>query len=185
MLALEGQLVSLVPYMKEHVPVYHEWMKDEYLQHETCSEPLTLEEEYQMQQTWMNDQDKLTFILASKHFPRNQWGNFGGIIGDVNLFISSNEAEIEVMIAEAEMRRQGIAKEALLIMMSYGASLGITRFFCRINATNHASINLFSGLGFTKESYSEIFKQITMQTSTVPSCAYKIVNVPDATSSRQ
>ena len=46
-----------VPYLGEHVPVYHRWMKSEFLQAMTASEPLSLEEEYAMQKTWMEDDD--------------------------------------------------------------------------------------------------------------------------------
>ncbi|OAL70244.1 hypothetical protein A7D00_5775 [Trichophyton violaceum] len=56
--------VLLVPYSKHHVPKYHEWMKDPEIQEATASEPLTLEEEYQMQQIWRQDADKLTFITC-------------------------------------------------------------------------------------------------------------------------
>lgn len=42
---------------KEHVPTYHEWMKDPIIQEQTASEPLSLEEEYEMQRSWAEDTD--------------------------------------------------------------------------------------------------------------------------------
>jgi hypothetical protein len=47
--------VYLVPYSKAHVPIYHAWLKDPFLQQVTASEPLSLEEEYVMQQDWRDD----------------------------------------------------------------------------------------------------------------------------------
>ena len=49
---LVGERVVLVPYRAEHVARYHAWMQDEELQHLTASEPLTLEQEHEMQQSW-------------------------------------------------------------------------------------------------------------------------------------
>ena len=44
----------------------------------------------------------------------------GGMIGDVNLFLYSETTEVEIMIAESEYRRKGLAKEALELMLEYG-----------------------------------------------------------------
>lgn len=48
---------------------YHEWMKNPTLQYLTSSEPLTLDEEFEMQKRWLEDEDSnylgsQTIILA-------------------------------------------------------------------------------------------------------------------------
>ena len=108
--------VLLVPYRPEHVERYHAWMQDPDLLTATASEPLTLDEEYEMQESWHDDPHKCTCILLSVArlcltFPElstvlvdhdddrrwNEWlsrhPNFlsqslDAMIGDVNLFLS-------------------------------------------------------------------------------------------------
>lgn len=50
-----GNKVILVPYRKAHVAKYHQWMANPFLQEMTASEPLSLEEEYEMQASWKED----------------------------------------------------------------------------------------------------------------------------------
>ena len=63
---LLGRRVVLVPYRPQHVAKYHRWMADPYLQHMTGSEPLSLEEEVDMQREWADDDDKCTFIVLER-----------------------------------------------------------------------------------------------------------------------
>jgi len=63
---LSGEKTVLVPYRPEHVVRYHEWMKSPFLLEMTGSEPLSYDEEVEMQQTWRDDDDKCTFILLAK-----------------------------------------------------------------------------------------------------------------------
>ncbi|KAI9310312.1 GNAT domain-containing protein [Dichotomocladium elegans] len=162
-LVLVGSKVILVPYKKEHVLKYHDWMQSPFLQEMTASEPLTLDEEYAMQRSWHEDEKKCTFIIldASKV-----------MIGDVNIFLNDPDddptfGEIEIMIAEADYRRNGCGLEALKIMMGYALTeLGIKTFHAKISMANEPSINLFKDkLGFYPVSESQIFREVTLEWS--------------------
>jgi hypothetical protein len=63
---IRGAGVLLVPYMPQHVKVYHAWMQDEQLQELTASEPLTLEEEYAMQRAWAEDEKSAPRLAACR-----------------------------------------------------------------------------------------------------------------------
>ncbi|KAK2571860.1 N-acetyltransferase 9-like protein [Acropora cervicornis] len=145
---LEGERIVLVPYKREHVPRYHEWMQSAELLEQTASERLTLEQEYDMQRSWFQDENNC-------------------MAGDVNLFLNDNKldiAEIEVMIAEPSCRRNGFGREALLTMMNYGANhLGIKKYEAKIGCGNKASLSLFHKLGFVETSYSDVFNEWTLQ----------------------
>lgn len=83
----------------EHVPRYHDWMKDPALLEATGSEPLSLEEEKEMQQSWLDDPKKCTFIVHSTILTEGLEGKnvlhveheLSSMVGDVNLFLSEVE----------------------------------------------------------------------------------------------
>ncbi|KJE92448.1 Nat9 protein [Capsaspora owczarzaki ATCC 30864] len=136
-LALRGRHVVLVPYTAEHVPRYHEWMASEELQRLTASEPLSLEAEFEMQQSWRNDADKCTFIVLAQLDGTNPLQSdkdeIANMAGDVNLFLNDPDephtAEVEIMIAEPKFRRRGLAREAILMMLDYGERDGDVSMF--------------------------------------------------------
>jgi len=164
-----GNKVILVAYKQHFVPKYHSFMSDEKMLELTASEPLTLEEEYEMQKTWYNDPKKLTFIILSKDMStsddeREAW-EVGCMAGDINLFLHDNDdpynAEVDIMIGEPCCRNKGLATEALNLIMHFGIhKLQIKRFFAKISETNEASIRLFERMGFERINYSAAWKEI-------------------------
>ena len=50
-----GERAVLVPYLREHVPRYHEWMQDPALLEATASEPLSLAQEFEVHRSWTLD----------------------------------------------------------------------------------------------------------------------------------
>ncbi|KAH1099508.1 hypothetical protein AAZX31_13G012300 [Glycine max] len=170
--SLEGKKVILVPYMEAHVPKYHEWMKDPSLLQATGSEPLTLQQEYTMQLSWSQDPNKETFIVLDKDLVVGDFSHGEphpeAMVGDVNIFMNDLDdphvAEIEIMIAEPKSRRKGLAKESVLMMMTFAIEkLGINIFRVKIGESNGASLDLFQKLGFVQTSYSSIFKEVTLE----------------------
>ncbi|PRP79611.1 hypothetical protein PROFUN_12801 [Planoprotostelium fungivorum] len=161
---LDGENITLVPYFEEHVKRYHQWMSDPEMRELTASEELTLEEEYENQISWREDEH----IMC----------------GDVNLFFHSflneeeesnkeeehNEAnpyqtgEMEVMIAEVKSRGRGVASEAIHLMMSYAHHHLRTKvFLSKIGEDNEKSRRLFAKLGYRQTAEPNYFREITMQ----------------------
>ena len=157
-LTLVGPSCVLVPYRREHVEVYHGWMCDPGLREATASEPLSLEEEFQMCKSWSDDETKCTFIVCDLERK---------MVGDVNLYWNDHDdehiAEVEIMIAETSARRKGIATEALFMVMGYAVKEhGVDKFVAKIGFDNEASQKLFRKMQFKETSSSSVFREKTM-----------------------
>lgn len=133
-----------------------------------------------MQKSWHLDEDKLTFIIQeipAEAQPGTTALLQGRMLGDVNLFLSKEEredgsearttAEAEVMIAEADARRSGVAFNALRLLFLYALQhlpmLQPSSFFCKIGAQNDKSKALFQKLGFEQVSFSEVWQEAQLQ----------------------
>ncbi|CAD8167493.1 unnamed protein product [Paramecium octaurelia] len=134
LISFSTQRLKFIPYTAEVVETYHTWMQDPEILYLTGSEPLSLEEEYKNQESWLNDPLKHTFIIK----------NDKEMIGDVNLFfhqyLDDDEAEINVMIGNKNARRQGFAEEAIKLMMSFGLQqYKKTKYVAKIKDSNEGN----------------------------------------------
>ena len=104
----------MVPYCEKHVGEYHEWMKSPELQRLTGSEPLTYEEELQMQKSWRDSEDKCTFIILHKETFDEDQDEIRAMIGDTNIFLNEKVGEAEIMIAKSKFRGQKLGEKKTL-----------------------------------------------------------------------
>ncbi|EGD72067.1 N-acetyltransferase 9 [Salpingoeca rosetta] len=182
---VNGAQVVLVPYEHKHVAKYHTWMQSEELQELTASEPLSLEEEYAMQKSWREDDDKCTFIVLDRQVFDASSDEIEAMVGDVNLFFndpdSKSTAEIEIMIAEPSARGKGFGRQALLMMMDYAVkNLSVTKLVAKIGFSNAPSLALFERLGFKEVSRSEVFKEVTLEVQSTELSDYARQHQDDA-----
>lgn len=169
-----GKKVILVPYRVAHVEKYHEWMKSTELQEFTASEPLTLQEEYEMQRSWREDEDKCTFLILCRTTYEQSNDEIYSLVGDTNLFLrmengseKTNEcyqvAEAEIMIAEPEARGKGFGWEAMLLFLKYALqNLNIKKFEAKIGTKNEKSLRMFNKMHFKEVSRSTVFEEVTL-----------------------
>ncbi|KRY47244.1 NADPH--cytochrome P450 reductase [Trichinella britovi] len=165
--SVSGRLVVLVPYGKAHVARYHQWMQCDILRAQTGSEQLSLEDEYKMQKSWQEDEDKLTFIVVAKQlWQESRFDDVGAMVGDVNLFFTPDQrsAEVEVMIAEPAWRGRGLGKEAVKMMLVYAfQQLHVERFVAKIRSDNEPSLALFQSLQFEQFCRVDVFQELHME----------------------
>ncbi|CAG8499606.1 5498_t:CDS:2, partial [Paraglomus occultum] len=147
-------------------------MQSKEIQELTASEPLTIEQEYEMQQSWLIDDDKLTFIVLKKSDESTsslrELIKISKMVGDVNLFLNDPDdrsiAEVEVMIADPTARNSGLATNSLLLLFHYAIyTLGIRKLVAKISMKNQPSLQLFTKLGFKKTKSVDIFQEVHME----------------------
>ncbi|KAK3685951.1 GNAT domain-containing protein [Podospora appendiculata] len=214
--AVSTSKVLLVTYDRRHVLTYHAWMEDPAIQEATASERLSLAEEYSNQASWRASHDKLTFIVCQPSpsltpAPSPTTPGAGAVlagevdgpdkmIGDVNLFLTpydededEDEAycvgEVDIMIADAQHRGQGVGRAAVGAFLAYvsrnldgilaeyslscsleegrggdhdQAKPKLKMLVAKINAGNGKSIALFRSLGFEQEGAVNYFGEVKM-----------------------
>lgn len=145
--------INLIPFEAEHVPLYFRWMQSKELLEMTATEPMTIEDIEESQRRLLNDKTALSLLIqVSKN-------NVSSIIGDVNLFrhdfLCEDDlivAEVDVMIAEANWRRKGIASEVVQMLLNMRDPRHlpkVNKFIVKILEKNRPSIAMFTKLGFS------------------------------------
>ncbi len=131
--SLRGARVALLPYTRAYVAQYHAHMQDEELRTLTASEPMSLEGEHELWATLAADVHALRLILVTLGAPHD-------MVGDVNVHVDADDrtvAEVDVMVASRPHRRQGFAREALLLLLpECERALGIGTWLARIKTYN-------------------------------------------------
>ncbi|KAI1284435.1 acetyltransferase domain-containing protein [Xylaria sp. FL0933] len=101
-LAISTSKILLVPYDAHHVQQYHQWMQDEDLREATASDLLTLEEEYENQQSWRTAHDKLTFIVCEPATLTSTSTVTSEVDADAAIFAGEDDAE-ERMVGDVNL----------------------------------------------------------------------------------
>uniref|UniRef100_A0A8R1Y4P7 N-acetyltransferase domain-containing protein n=1 Tax=Onchocerca volvulus TaxID=6282 RepID=A0A8R1Y4P7_ONCVO len=160
---LIGRKVILVPYRKHHVVKYHTWMENEELRRLTASERLSLEDEYEMQARWHEDDDKCTFIILARDLIDSGVDEISSMVGDINIFINDSIGELTIMIAESKWHRKGLGEEAVRIMLKFAFEIiGLRNFEVKISDDNISSLKLFQKIGFFLTSQCSKFHEYTL-----------------------
>ena len=133
-----------------------------------------------MQQSWRADHDKLTFIACipvdgpSEYIVEGTQDAPSRIIGDVNLFFSAADedvegciGELELMIARPSLRRRGYGRATILAFLRYievhlqeildeykknqsVEKMSLLQLKVKVGSKNEKSIKLFESVGFVK-----------------------------------
>lgn len=147
-------------------------MESEELRELTASERLTLDQEFAMQKSWREDNDKLTFLILDKRKFEESKDEIESLVGDTNIFIYKEEddegqslkvGEAEIMIAAKDDRGKGFGYEAMVQMLRYGIDcVGLQKIMAKIGLKNEKSIRMFEKMGLREESRSEVFQEISL-----------------------
>ncbi|KAF4990384.1 hypothetical protein FGRMN_8519 [Fusarium graminum] len=190
--AISTTRALLVPYEAHHVRQYHAWMQDPDIQEATASEPMTLEEEYENQQSWRTSSDKLTFIVCAPVTQvtspiKSGTADTDALMrGDINFFLYPFEdddetvdteglvtGEVDVMIASPSHRGQGLGRAAVCALLIYLqkhidgilAEYGareLKELMVKIKEGNKGSRALFEKLGFVQKGEVNYFGEVLM-----------------------
>ncbi|KAI6177328.1 N-acetyltransferase 9 [Aphelenchoides bicaudatus] len=151
--AYANNKVTLITYEERHVKTYHGWMLDEETRRLTCSELMTLDEEYDTRKQWAKHEYSGTFlIMDSDKFVSSNGSELDALVGDTNFVQYVEYVELLIMIGDKECRQKGLATDAVRLMISHISNFLNNRVIqASVCHDNIACIKLLEKLGFEEQ----------------------------------
>lgn len=145
-----GEKVEFIPYCCSHVPKYHCWLQDPFIQAMTMTDAVSLEEEYDSQKEWKIDHSRTIFIVLIR---ANEISDEASVptAGDVNLSIKDG-SDITSSIEKSPMECSSKIDDELSRMIG-----DVNLFYHNTDEGVEAEINImiaesiYRGKGLAKE----------------------------------
>ncbi|OMJ70747.1 hypothetical protein SteCoe_31196 [Stentor coeruleus] len=161
LLNIELGKVILVPFENSMAEKYYEWMQNPDLLEATSTDQMTLEEVRNIFFMYQTDPNKYAYMICDRNLFSSENPSLS-MIGDVNLFVNESlEGELNIMIANENYRKQGIASEVIRCMISLcSGAFFLSKLIAKISESNQASQRLFKKLGFSEYCHDTDFHQV-------------------------
>lgn len=75
----------------------------------------------------------------------------GRAVGIAGMTVLGDEGDIDKVMVEESLRRQGIARDLLEALLLLGTELGVENFTLEVRVSNEPAIGLYKSLGFVQE----------------------------------
>ncbi len=147
-LPLRSERVELTALESSDMPYLRSFFQDMtslYYYIPTTARPINLLQLEKLLADWNDGLESFVFAVR-------QDGRLIGLVNIDGLDWANSHAEVGIAITNEDARGQGLAMEALQLLMRYAyCELGLHRLWARIIEDNAPSIKLFERLSFTRE----------------------------------
>jgi diamine N-acetyltransferase len=143
---IEGELVSLGPIRRDHIPLYLRWVNDfgttQYL--EIQPRPMTLEQEMAWFEQAATNQSQPLFTIYER-----ATGRAIGNCGLHQVDYRNRRAEVGIMVGEADVRGRGYGTEAMRLLLDYAFTvLGLHSVMLLVYEYNYPARRSYEKAGF-------------------------------------
>lgn len=143
---IEGELVALGPFQREHVLLWTQWFNDFVMTGNLAvmPRPMTFEQEDAFYERAVAHESDAFFAI----YERSTWRPIGncGLIGPN---MTHRTAEVGIAIGEADARGKGYGTEAMRLLLDYAfTALGLRNVMLRVYEYNAAARRSYEKVGF-------------------------------------